>query len=426
MDRYKICRLVDEDDKRGWLVNGTSALLHLTRASLRHYSTDDFSSSFLFKAEEMDNSTEGKPFSASKILSNPKNRQLEIYEGGSESFEQEETKVTGDGTEVSRSKTNKSSFYLFQNLVEQHYNSLEQIMDHHVDLAGRSGVKLKARVRNYLEGWDFVDLAKGRDPYPRVASLQAVGWGWVDFIRSIDAITVFGRKFGDIIRPRDVAGMCSDWRTLPIDNYYLSASILDLKNIMEVFGHMKDGYLSPVEGLVWHCPGDLFAPCSCCHRGRAELLIKKVFRRTYNPVQIFVPKSARLILDINGPGRLDDLPDDGALVFGHNISWGYHWAEDGRQGLDKGDPPPPISQSHTSATSARSGNASRGAGESMASQSSQSREASTESRTPTSTTSTHSTNNEPMANAVRNSAIDRFLIILSRATIKETRSIRGR
>lgn len=61
---------------------------------------------------------------------------------------------------------------------------------------------------------------------------------WVDFIRSIDAITLFGREFGDIIQPRDVAGMCSDWRTLPINNYYLSASILDLKNIMEVFGHI--------------------------------------------------------------------------------------------------------------------------------------------------------------------------------------------
>nr|CDP29672.1 Putative protein of unknown function [Podospora anserina S mat+] len=38
----------DEEDKRGWLVKGTRALLHLVRASLEHCRDDKFSSEFLY------------------------------------------------------------------------------------------------------------------------------------------------------------------------------------------------------------------------------------------------------------------------------------------------------------------------------------------------------------------------------------------
>lgn len=47
--RYVV--LWDEEDKCGWLVKGTSALLHLLRASLEHCRKDKFSSGFLFKQD---------------------------------------------------------------------------------------------------------------------------------------------------------------------------------------------------------------------------------------------------------------------------------------------------------------------------------------------------------------------------------------
>jgi len=390
--------LWDESDKRGWLVNGTSALLHLVRASLRHYGTDDFASSFLFEQKKMIDHLERKPNSASKILSDPKNMELKIYPGGNEIFEEEETKESGGGTEQSKSKKNKRRYYLFQDLVEQHYSILEQIMDHHIHLAGQKGVKLKARMRNYLEGWDFVELATDHDPYPRVATLQALGYGWVDFIRSIDAITLFGRGFGDIIQPLNFDGMCSNWRSLPTQKYYLGASVVDLKKIMGKFGNMEAGYLSPVEGLLWHCPGDLIAPCSRCQGHRVRHLIQRVFREHYNPVQVFVPRWTRQLFAIKAPSQLEELRDNGAVVFGHNFLWGYHWTKDGRRGLDKGDPPPSVPESRTTATPTGSSNSSRGVGESLASRSSQNREASTDSRTPTSTSSIRSTPVESMIN----------------------------
>ena len=48
---------------------------------------------------------------------------------------------------------------------------------------------MKVHARRRLEGWDFKDLASGEDPiYPHVTTLHALGKGWVDFLRSIQAI----------------------------------------------------------------------------------------------------------------------------------------------------------------------------------------------------------------------------------------------
>lgn len=98
-------------------------------------------------------------------------------------------------------------------------------MDHHRHVAGHNGVNVKVRVRKHLEGWDFVELATDHDPHPPVATLQALGYGWVDFIHSIEAVTLFGRGFGDLIRPVEFEGMCPSRRSLPTQKYYLSASV---------------------------------------------------------------------------------------------------------------------------------------------------------------------------------------------------------
>lgn len=76
----KFVVLWDEEDKRGWLINGTSALLHLLRASLEHDSIDKFNSEFLFKPEQMQEPSEPhEPDSAIEVLLNPINKKLKIY-----------------------------------------------------------------------------------------------------------------------------------------------------------------------------------------------------------------------------------------------------------------------------------------------------------------------------------------------------------
>lgn len=319
--------LWDERDKRGWLVNGISALLHLVRTSLNHYSTDYFSPSFLFDFTKMKNAAGHRPNSAIEVLIHDGNKELEIYPGKSERSKEEET-TNEAGAGSSKTQKKKRGYYLFEDLVEHHYNMLEQIMEHHTHAAGQNGVNLKVRMRKHLEGWDFVELATDHDPRPRVATLEALGYGWVDFIRSIDAITLFGSGFGEIIRPIGFGGMCPGWKSLPTQKYYLAASVFDMKEIVERFGNGWGNRHKSIHDLLWHCPRGVVAPCQCQSRPTRT--------QHHDPVQVFYPKSSRLISRIQGPDRMED---NGAVVFGHSFTWRYHWRNNGRKELEKGDPP---------------------------------------------------------------------------------------
>lgn len=77
----------DEETKRGWLVNGTTALLHLVRASLEHSKKDKLSSVFLFKTSQIIEATQShKPSSAMEVLLNKENLALKLYEDDDVSF----------------------------------------------------------------------------------------------------------------------------------------------------------------------------------------------------------------------------------------------------------------------------------------------------------------------------------------------------
>jgi hypothetical protein len=329
--------LWDEADKRGWLVNGISALLHLVRASLDHDSKDDFSSEFLFDPHMMMDSVNHKPNSATKVLIDRGNRGLKIYPGKIERFDEEETKGkrTDSKADELMTQKNKSAYYLFEDLVEQRCSVLELIMEYQKKKAGQNGVRLKANVRKELEGWDFIDLATDYDPNPRVATLNSLGYGWVDFVRSIGAITLFGYGYGDLIQPAGFHGMCHLWRSLPKHKYYLAASVYDMNNIMRKFGNERADPIAPVHGLLWHCPGDLTAPCQCQKQAVRQNFRGASRSHDHDPVQVLYPKGSRLLglKQIRKP----KLESGGAVVFGHSISWRYRWGERGDD-LEEYDP----------------------------------------------------------------------------------------
>jgi len=217
-------------------------------------------------------------------------------------------------------------------------------MDHHRQVAGQNGVNLRLRVRKHLEGWDFKDLAKDRDPYPCVATLQALGYGWVDFIRSIDAITLFERGFGDIIRPIEFEEICPKWRSFPTHKYYLAKSFFDLKD-MEDFGDKWANPPRPVHSLEWYCLEKVVAVCPCQGQKPHQIMRLQEFKQHHDPVQVFFPKRLRLISHILGLGELED---GGAIIFGHNVSWRYRWRKNGTEDVEEGEPvdlPEPDSRS---------------------------------------------------------------------------------
>lgn len=279
----------DEKDERGWLVNGTGALLHLLRASLEYNRTDKFNSAFMFDSEKLNEGPEQhSPNSASWVLLN--NKILKIYPGkGAE----------GD--------------YTFADRVEQIYDILEKIIDHQIDIAGQQGGNFKSVPRRLLEGWNFKDVASGEDLIaPRMAPLHARGRSWVDLTRSIHAITLFGRDFGELIQPLDTH-ICNQWIKLPAEGHYLGASVSDLKSIMEVYGDQYANPMKLTDSIIWYGP-DKGVDCGCQYG-----------REHSDPVQTLLPaKFCRT--STRNPVILEDR---GAVIFGHNANSRWHWKDIG-------------------------------------------------------------------------------------------------
>ncbi|KAM3536169.1 hypothetical protein MY4038_000635 [Beauveria bassiana] len=308
----------DEKVKRGWLVNGTSALLHIMRASLAQSEHDDSSACLLFDKSKMNNFPDKsyKHNTAMRVLIDQGNQGLVIYP---DSISQTRKTSADSGNSTN---TQTSTYFHFGDLAKKHFAALEQMIDYHSHLAGRDGINLKIRLRKHLEGWDFVDLVNEIRPQPRVATIPTLGHGWIDFVRSIEAITLFGSNFGELLQPASRTGLCDRWSSLPQQDYLLAASVADLTAIMEQYG---DPHAAPRElarNIIWHSPADTYAACPCklsqsSRHGKAAAY-------HVGPVQVLLP-SGRLP-PASGQRELEP---DGAVVFGHNAIFGYRWPEKG-------------------------------------------------------------------------------------------------
>ncbi|KAJ5363917.1 uncharacterized protein N7496_009630 [Penicillium cataractarum] len=288
--------LWDEATKRGWLLNGASALLHLVRASIQHDTTGPFNSECRFRWEDLEEPpAESKSTSefAIAILLSHRNRGLAIFEG-------------------------KDDYVKFEDRVEHFLNILEQIFDYQVHAAGPdgSGYSSKGIPRAHFEGWDFHDLATELDSlHPRLATFAPKGKAWVDFTRSIHAINLLGRDFGEILAPSDVS--CPHWASLPKHEYYLAAGVSDLKMVLEYTGDLTTNPIRLSENLVWHNPDMVFEPCGCADAAADHSDI----------AQVILP--AALSTQSEGCLEAVNLAHDGAVVFGYNRNFQWRWGDSG-------------------------------------------------------------------------------------------------
>ncbi|KAM5519714.1 PFS domain-containing protein [Fusarium oxysporum f. sp. phaseoli] len=289
----KFFLLWDENDKRGCLTNGTSALLHVVRASLAFDSTDKFQSAFIFKSDDLQESP--KPFTADSaidVLINPKNQTLKLY-------------------------PERNGFIVLADRIDQYYNLLEKMLDHQTDITRRHSGNLEKMPRKYLEGWDFEDLSANRDPlHPRLVTLDPAGKGWVDLTRALQAVTLTGRGFGELVRPVGPAP-CEIWSQLPRHRYLLACCVSDMEDIVRDRRSSSDDYIRLSDDLIWHNAVNISGRCHCgcfaAHHGE--------------PVHVLFPSTLshklcarRIPMPIEGSG---------AIVFGHNPGFSWIWGDVG-------------------------------------------------------------------------------------------------
>ena len=281
----------DIGDKRGWLVNGASALLHLVRASIAQDQHDSrFSSLCLFNDREFQEASQAyQPDSALEVLLNPTNFKVIVY-------------PEDDG------------HICFKDRVEDFYEVLERMIDYQTKAIGVNG-KACQQPRSFLDGWDFTDIVMERDPiYPRQTILNHDGLSWVDLTRTIHAVTLFGRGFGEVIRPMHT--YCPLWATLPHGMSYLVASVADLNAVMEAYG---DPYSTPTRlthEIVYYCADEALSQCLC--QGDAD--------EHLDITQVLLPSDMRHELSSKSPMCLKG---NGAVVFGHNSRNTWFWGDAG-------------------------------------------------------------------------------------------------
>jgi nucleoside phosphorylase len=195
------------------------------------------------------------------------------------------------------------------------------VIDHQVNVTEQH----RTGLRKNLEGWDFMHLAARKDLiYPRVATLTAFGKGWVDFTRAVNAITLVGRGFGEIIRPANT-NFCPHWAKLPKGKYYLAAGVSDLKKIMDADGDHKATPAKINDNIIWHNLDTTFKPCQCT---------KKRQKKHSDFVQVLLPSKFVHLIPKKDPVRLEDR---GAVIFGHNTDFKWFWKDIGDP--EQGEPP---------------------------------------------------------------------------------------
>ncbi|KAF2676053.1 hypothetical protein K458DRAFT_492684 [Lentithecium fluviatile CBS 122367] len=320
----------DTEDRRAWMVDGASALLHLVRASLKHNQDDDFRHLFMFDPTQL---TEAPSESSARkaaidVLANYKNLDVKLRLKAVETSEEETTRADGAVELVTK---RKKTYYTFKDRVDYVCHFLEQMMAYQSQALSQDGVgfKIKGTARRQLEGFDFRDIAEGRDPIlPRVATLQSPGVGWVDLAQTLRAITLFGRGFGDIFKPTSDVQICSHWSAVPKALDYLTIGVSDLQEIIKTKGctHTNDDSGDGQQTQTasshrhWKLAGDIYWLKSSMLFGTCKSSSNPNAHRCCERVQVLLPTSIpRLWAKLSSP-LVQELHDaaDGAVIFGHN------------------------------------------------------------------------------------------------------------
>jgi hypothetical protein len=215
----------------------------------------------------------------------------------------------------------RPQYYTLQDKINHVYGMLEKCIDFQTDMERTNGLSIDLRPRRQLEGWDFKDLVMGGDPcYLRVATLETVGKGWVDFAREIHAVTLFGRGFGELIQPKDsTSAPCPLWSPVPSGKDYLVARVSDLRSIMANGGNVNSNPRILVGDIQWHVERHTFCQCPC---GGNKNAIKH-----HDPVQALFPRNTQMK---RGESALVGLEEHGAVIFTHNMNLHWRWRDQDR------------------------------------------------------------------------------------------------
>ncbi|KAJ6001660.1 hypothetical protein N7522_006887 [Penicillium canescens] len=321
----KFVLFYDVVDRRAWLVNGATALLHLVIASLKYEQSTPIGQKFLSKVEDLRKvGPQHRADSAIHTLIDEKNMYLPILPGKKRRVKEFENE--GD---AGKDKIEESNIP-FRDRVEQVIDYLEKAFIYQEDKMCRSGLDVKRPFRRLLEGFDFAEIAESQSSVPRrIAELKVTGKVWIDFVRKIKAVALFGVGFGDIISPACTS--CGSWSRMPTGEDYLAVRVHDLKTIIKKFGIRGQNQI--VSGIFWHMPDKIFDDSAC----RDSAAVRCDHAQALLPIRFKFLRFSKRIVPL---GTTLDGKEEGAVIFGNSKKLPLNIPEDPEEIAQEGQPTP--------------------------------------------------------------------------------------
>lgn len=344
--------LYDTSDQRAWLSNGVHTLLHLVRASLREDQKGLFGDECLLNHSLLEEDPDhANPEATIRFLRSRRNLEQPVFPALDETHTEQTTPAGGGPSKMIHHRT--STTVRLKDRVTQVMEVLWQLIDHQATLnLYASGAPIRLP-RSKLEGYRFMEVASRRQVTPRVVHLRAFGGAgksWVDFIRAIRGVVLFGDGFGELIAPASPSGAtdanatCSRWMTMPKGKDYLAAGAYDLNRIILQEGSGVSGPVKLAPGIFWDHSVGAFDRCDCdpsSGKGKGPASLLKVssalFCRPCDRVQVLLP--ARMALIPRGAaGSARTIGPNCAFIFGRSELFPWKWPDQGDPQQDDQDP----------------------------------------------------------------------------------------
>ncbi|KAM0452651.1 hypothetical protein ACHAPV_009414, partial [Trichoderma viride] len=232
----------DVVDRRAWLTDGASALLHLVRVSL-HLKENNPAYKWVFDITKLKDKWHGVTGRQAVLetLTSWDNLNQNVY------ITNQQHRSDGGLTEHATLKA----------LVQKMLHSLEILIERQVISRSQDGFRISQAVNfcRDITGFDISDIV---EPFsaiqPRITHLGLEGDGWVDLISTMSTTAIFGRGFGDLIRPEEPLALCNQWKSVPEGKDYLVASVSTLQMLYKQRLLKKEPDLNPGEmtsKIVW-------------------------------------------------------------------------------------------------------------------------------------------------------------------------------
>ncbi|KAL4905923.1 hypothetical protein BDW74DRAFT_177618 [Aspergillus multicolor] len=263
----------DVSEHRAWLVDGASALLHLLRVSIYLDENDPESTyDWVFDIRELKDTWEDSSgrIAALKTLKHPQNLELKLY-------------VKNPGDPIIQYAT-------IRERVSKIMQSLDILFDSQAKASSQDGIRISQTLKPQkgIAGFDVLDVISPLGPiHTRMKYPSSLGPGWVDFIPSLEAITIFGNGFGDLIQPNDLNAVCCGWKSIPIHKEYLTASVSTIKMLYEkrLLRNEPGLCLGELTGkIVWTSETNPFKTCGCLKDRRSLFAAVSHSTRAYHYV----------------------------------------------------------------------------------------------------------------------------------------------